>query len=103
MSTAYETPKPVAPFPYWIRTTQVMEHSRGIAWTAELHTWTGDERVHAVIGTVEQAGDGGADRVYIERADDRARWEAAVREAFPTMDEEAATFHLLVQEEEGNA
>lgn len=90
----YEYPKPVAPFEYALKTTSVMEHSRGIAWTANL--------LHGekVIGIVEQMGDGGADRVYITDVQDRVRWAEDVAAAFADDGEEGATFYLLCQEEE---
>lgn len=85
-------PQPVAPFNYHIQTTAVMEHSRGIAWVADLYCGT------VKIGTVEQAGDGGADRVYIGELAYRLVWNLAVKAAFGG-DEEAATFYMLCAEE----
>jgi hypothetical protein len=93
MSTEYQTPKPAVPFNYYMVTTAVMEHSRGVAWTADLFIGV------TKVGTIEQAGDGGADLVYISGAGNKALWKAAVSASFAG-DEEAATFHLLVQEEE---
>lgn len=88
-----QIPTPAVPFPFTMRTTAIMEHSRGIAWTADL--LAGGSKV----GTIEQAGDGGADRVYINGAGHNALWKAAVSASFAG-DEEAATFYLLVQEED---
>ena len=85
-------PKPKGKFHYTMQTTGVMEHSRGIAWTANL-MW-GSE----VVGTIEQAGDGGADRVYIQDPAKRAFWDRCVQTAFDG-NEEDATYFLLVQEE----
>ena len=86
-------PKPKGKFHYTMQTTGVMEHSRGIAWTANL-MW-GSE----VIGTVEQAGDGGADRVYIDNLAYRTHWNLSVQNAFDG-NEQDATYFLLVQEED---
>jgi hypothetical protein len=44
---------------YEMQTTACMEHSQGIAWTANLLA------DGVKIGTIEQDGHGGADRVYI--------------------------------------
>jgi hypothetical protein len=83
--------QPAAPFNYYIKTTAVMEHSRGIAWVADLYCGT------VKIGTVEQAGDGGADRVYFDQPAHRTVWDLAVRNAFGA-DEEQATYYLLCAE-----
>lgn len=91
----YTPMAPTAPFDYTMRTTAVMEHSRGIAWTADLL------RNGAKVGTIEQHGDGGADRVDIYDRAYRMEWNAAVAAAFAG-DEEAATFWLLVQEEDAD-
>ena len=91
----YTPMAPAAPFDYTMRTTAVMEHSRGIAWTADLL------RNGATVGTIEQHGDGGPDRVYADRGLARADWNAAVTAAFAG-DEEAATYWLLVQEEDAD-
>ena len=72
----YTPMAPTAPFDYTMRTTAVMEHSRGIAWTADLL------RNGATVGTIEQHGDGGPDRVYADRGLARADWNAAVTAAF---------------------
>lgn len=84
-------PQPAAPFNYYIRTTAVMEHSRGIAWVADLYLGL------VKIGTVEQAGDGSADRVYFDAPAYRTVWNLAVQSAFDG-DEEQATFYLLCAE-----
>ena len=86
-------PKPKGKFPYAMQTTAVMEHSRGIAWTANL--LVGD----VVIGTIEQAGDGGADRVFIHGLTHRQIWEKSIKANFGG-NEEDATYFLLVQEED---
>lgn len=91
--TEYEAPQPVTAWPYRMKTTAIMEHSRGIAWTADLL------REGVKIGTVEQRGDGGADWVYITDRQDRTRWEADVAAAFPEDGEEGATWYLLCLEE----
>lgn len=93
--TTYDTEAPKAPFNYHINTTAVMEHSRGIAWTADLYLGT------VKVGTVEQAGDGGADRVYFTETAYRTVWKLAVTAAFGG-DEERATYWLLVQEMENS-
>jgi hypothetical protein len=89
----YDYPKPTAPFPYVMKTTSIMEHSRGIMWTANLL------REGKVVGIIEQMGDGGADRVGFNTVDDRRKWEADVKFAFGG-DEEGATFFLLCEEGE---
>lgn len=84
---------PDVAFPYTMHTTAVMEHSRGVAWVADLYLRD------VKIGVIEQAGDGSADRVtFLVRAY-QIVWDAAVAEAFAG-DEESATFWLLCQEEE---
>jgi hypothetical protein len=88
-----ENPEPKSDFPYHIVTEKMMEHSKGIAWTASLY------REGLKIGSVEQEGNGGADSVIIESAADRATWTVDVQEAFDG-DEEQASFYLLIQEEE---
>jgi hypothetical protein len=85
-------PTPKGKFPYTMQTTGVMEHSRGIAWTANLMVG------EVVIGTIEQAGDGGADRVFINGLTQRQIWEKSVKANFGG-NEEDATYFLLVQEE----
>jgi hypothetical protein len=85
-------PTPKGKFPYTMQTTGVMEHSRGIAWTANLMVG------EVVIGTIEQDGDGGADRVYINGLTHRQMWEKSVKANFGG-NEEDATYFLLVQEE----
>ena len=87
----YDYPKPTAPFPYTMRTTSVLEHSRGIMWVATLLR-DGEE-----IGEIEQMGDGGPDRVIIDDAQDRALWDEHIKSAFDS--EESATFYLLCEEE----
>lgn len=84
---------PATDFPYSMHTTQMMEHSRGIAWTAELLR-------HGIrVGLIEQAGRGGADLVSCDSPEANAQWRADVQAAFDG-DEEAATWWLLEQEEE---
>lgn len=97
MDIIFNTPKPEAPFPYQMRTTNMMEHSKGIAWTAELL------REGKQVGTITQAGEGGADDVRIFKEADRSQWYEDVSKAFSS-DEENATWWLLEQEEaeEGN-
>lgn len=90
----YGTPIPAQPFNFHIQTTAVMEHSRGIAWVADLYMGV------TKIGSVEQAGDGGADLVYFSNMAYCTVWNLAVKSAFAG-DEEAATYYLLVQEMEG--
>ena len=85
-------PTPTVEFPYTMQTTAVMEHSRGIAWTANLL------RKGRVVGTIEQAGDGSADRVYFDQQINRVMWITDVAMAFGG-NEEDATYFLLVQEE----
>lgn len=92
MDIDYAPKQPAAKFDYRIRTTQVMEHSRGVAWVADL--MCGDVK----IGTVEQEGNGGADRVYLSNSAYEMIWKLAVRAAFAD-DEEAATYYMLCAEE----
>lgn len=70
----------------------MIEHSRGIAWTADL-LFNGTR-----IGTIEQLGRGGADQVSFDHPGDRAQWQADINEAFDG-NEENATWWLLEQEE----
>lgn len=84
-------PAPTGPFPYTMQTTAVIEHSRGIAWTATLF------RNGRRVGFVEQLGTGGCDVVTLDTQADRITWKAAVTIAFAG-DEEAATYFLLVAE-----
>ena len=84
--------QPKAKFPYTMHTTAMMEHSHGIAWTADLYCGT------VKVGIVEQMGDGGCDRVLLNNIGYRTHWKAAVASAFGG-DEEAATYWLLLQEE----
>jgi len=92
--TEDDYPKPVAPFPYTMRTISVMEHSHGIAWTAALL------RNGRRVGLIEQMGDGGADRVIIQADDWRRHWEESIVASFPDDGEEGACFYLLCTEEE---
>lgn len=89
----YTAPEPAAPFNYCMRTTAVMEHSRGIAWTADLYARD------VKIGTIEQDGNGGCDRVYFTETAYRTLWTLAVQAAFGG-NEEDATYWLLCQEED---
>lgn len=89
----FGVPTADAPFPYTMRTTAVMEHSRGVAWVADLYLRD------VKIGVIEQAGDGSADRVTFLVRDSQIVWDAAVAEAFAGC-EESATFWLLCQEED---
>lgn len=91
----YEVRTPEVAFDFTMRTTSVMEHSRGIAWTADL--FLGPVR----IGTVEQMGEGGADVVRIPEAGHRTVWNLACAAAFPNPNlsaEEDATFWLMIAE-----
>lgn len=87
-----EVQAPNGEFNYSIHTTSFMAHSKGIAWVATLFCGT------KAIGTVEQEGHGGADEVHVQETADRETWRQAVSKAF-NGNEEAATFWLLVQEE----
>ncbi len=86
-------PQPKGKFHYTMQTTAVMEHSRGVAWTANLMFG------YQVIGIIEQDGNGGADRVYIQNPAYRTIWNLAVQTAFDG-NEEDATYYMLVKEEE---
>lgn len=76
---------------YALNTTAVMEHSHGVAWTADLLI---DGRK---IGTVEQLGNGGADMVHILDQGDRDAW--ATHCADTPGGEEEATYLLLCAED----
>ena len=89
----YTPRQPQEPFPYQMNTTSVMEHSRGIAWTADLIR----DNI-GKVGTIEQMGDGGADRVTFNDTVHRIMWKGDVIAAFGG-DEEAATYYLLCKEE----
>lgn len=86
-------PTPTGKFDYTMQTTAVMEHSRGIAWTANLMLGT------TLIGSLEQGGNGAADRVYISDLTNREIWSKSVKANFGG-NEEDATYFLLVQEED---
>ena len=93
MTTEFGVKAPDAPFPYTMKTTSIMEHSRGIAWTADLYR----DKV-GQAGIVEQMGDAGADRVSFHDAAHRIMWKGDVLAAFGG-DEESATYYLLLQED----
>jgi hypothetical protein len=76
---------PAAPFNYYMKTTAIMEHSRGIAWTADLFCGV------VKVGVIEQAGNGGNDLVMFTEWAYNVIWNNAVAAAFGG-DEEAATF-----------
>lgn len=76
---------------YRINTTGVLEHSHGIAWTADLYA--GDTK----IGVIEQEGRGGADQVMITDHSHRPAWKA---HCDAVGGEERATY-LLVCAEDG--
>jgi hypothetical protein len=88
----YAPDAPAAPFAYRMKTTAVLEHSRGIAWTADLYCGT------VKVGTVEQAGNGGCDIVRLDNPAYALHWRCAVGAAFAG-DEEGATYWLLCEEE----
>jgi hypothetical protein len=95
-----ETWKPADRFPYQIVTTAMMEHSHGVAWKADLMLGT------VKIGTVEQMGDGGADRVYITEPAYALVWKMAVMKAWPGREffsaQESATLWLMAMEDQKN-
>jgi len=90
---SFSTPAPKSDFPYSMKTQDVFEHSRGIAWTAILY------RENEKVGFIEQDGTGGADRISFYNQLEEAKWNEKVEEAF-SGNSEAASFYLLVQEEE---
>jgi len=89
----FSAPQPQSEFPYSMKTQDVFEHSRGVAWTATLYC--GTEKV----GFIEQDGTGGADRISFYNQLEEAKWNEKVEEAF-SGNHESASFYLLVQEEE---
>jgi hypothetical protein len=96
MLDLYGPQQPAAPFNYRMQTTAIMEHSRGIAWVADLYLRD------VKVGVIEQQGDGAADRVTFTERAYGLMWNLAVTSAFAG-DEEAATYYLLVQEGEREA
>lgn len=76
--------------PYTMQTTKQHEHQRGIYWFANL-LCNG-----VVIGTIEQMGNGGADRVEIFDNDNKVSWMAHCANVGG---QEQATYALLVAEE----
>jgi hypothetical protein len=88
----YAPEAPAVPFAYFINTTAVYEHRRGIAWTADLYLGT------VKVGTVEQGGNGGCDEVTLANPAYRLHWKSSVAAAFAG-DEEAATYWMLCVEE----
>jgi len=92
----YITPR--APFGWEIRTTQAMQMSNGVAWTADLLNPVGE-----VVGYVEQQGNGGSDRVDFYHKHDRKTWEHDVRASYDgNFDEEAATGWLVDREDKSH-
>ena len=88
----YTVIAPIGSFPFKMRTTQILEHSKGIAWTADLF------REGVKIGTIEQKGDGSGDRVFIRDLNEMGTWRMYVDAAFGKIEEDA-TFWLLCQED----
>lgn len=88
----YTAKAPIGLFPYEMRTTGILEHSNGVAWTADLF------REGVKIGTIEQEGHGGADRVFIRDLNEMGTWRMYVDAAF-AKNEEDATYFLLCKEE----
>jgi hypothetical protein len=76
---------------YKMQTTDCMEHSNGIAWTADLLA------DGVKIGIIEQDGHGGADRVYITDPANIKAW----REFCATHGGEEQTTYMLLCIEEG--
>lgn len=76
---------------YSMKTTGTLEHSGGIAWTADLLA-DGTK-----IGTIEQDGRGGADRVWIADPGHRDAWKTHCADL--PGGEEYATYLLLCAED----
>jgi len=77
---------------YRAHTTGMLEHSHGVAWTADL--LAGDRK----IGTIEQGGYGGADTVHITDPADRVAWNTHCA-GLPGKQEQAT--YLLICAEDG--
>lgn len=74
---------------YTLTVTDEVELHNGIAWTADLF------RDGVRIGTVEDAGNGGAPGVYFDTADERAAWSRVLQAAYSTpLAEENLIAHL---------
>lgn len=99
MNLTAATPK--VRFPYFMRTIDMMEHSQGVAWTADLYRRVSEDGAtyDKKVGSVEQYGEGGADQVWIcwDKVE-RNWWHTLVNAAFDG-NEENATHYLLLQEE----
>lgn len=76
--------------PYTMRTTKVVEHERGIYWKADLLC------AGQLIGSIEQMGNGGADRVRISDSTNKAEWDHYCKS---NGGEEHVTYALLIVEE----
>jgi hypothetical protein len=89
---------PVVPSPYRMRTTQIAEHSHGVFWTADVIDKDG-----AIIGYIEQMGNGGSDYVSIDPKH-ALDWRCWLESAYPDASnrfeaEERASGWLLYQED----
>jgi hypothetical protein len=81
---------------YSVTITGQIETSRGITWTADLH------RNNVTIGTIEDAGDGGAPTVTINDTAEKTLWDTTIRDSYPatdTMAEENFIAHLDYESE----
>ena len=82
--------------PYKMRTTNMIQHSHGVFWTADLYNQDGVK-----IGIVEQMGRGGADDVHVD-PEHRQDWINWVKAAYPDSEyltEESATAYLMMIED----
>lgn len=93
-------PTPQQPFPYRMETVKAALHSDGCFWVANLYR-TGDGSPTTPVGSIEQDGRGGADRVYFlgeTRHSEFLLWHQALKDSFGG-NEEDATFWLMIQED----
>jgi hypothetical protein len=87
---------PNAICPYKIRTQNIVEHSYGVFWVADLYN-----QDNIKVGTIEQMGRGGPDEVHVA-PEHRQDWINWVKAAYPDSEylaEESATAYLMMIED----
>ena len=80
-----------------MRTTMISQHSRGVFWVADIIDKSGE-----IVGFIEQMGEGGADRIYIEPSK-YPEWNECLERSYPGAEwfdaQQRASGWLLRQEE----
>ena len=72
-----------------IKTTDMMMMTNGVAWVADLLDPQGE-----VVGTVENDGNGGADRFHFNNKIAEGKFHAAVFKSYGHDDAEAASWYM---------